>query len=143
MSIIYRKNKAFLTLALYHYSTIKPDEDYQVNLKRQQIIHWLCSLKYTRKQLRDRMSDASAFARAHLQKPIPKPSFDDILDAVSAVRAMNPPKWTEPANPKFYKYQMNIVRQKKQAIKDMTEFFGDEANYRQIPPFSITIDSDQ
>lgn len=139
MSIIYRKDKAFLTLALEHYDSIKQDANYHQNLKRQQVIYWLCSLKYTRKQLRDRMSDAHRFAEAHLQTPIKKPSFKKILDAIEAVTVLNPPEWTRQYDPKGYDHDMALVRQKQQAIKNMTAYFGDEANYAKIPDHSISM----
>lgn len=139
MSIIYRKDKMFLTLALEHYDSIKQDANYHQNLKRQQVIYWLCSLKYTRKQLRDRMSDAHRFTQAHLQTPIKKPSFKKILDAIEAVTVLNPPKWTRQYDPKGYDHDMALVRQKQQTIKNMTAYFGDESNYAKIPDHSISM----
>lgn len=139
MSIIYRKDKMFLTLALEHYDSIKQDANYHQNLKRQQVIYWLCSLKYTRKQLRDRMSDAHRFTQTHLQTPIKKPSFKKILDAIEAVTVLNPPEWTRQYDPKGYDHDMVLVRQKQQTIKNMTAYFGDEANYAKIPDHSISM----
>lgn len=139
MSIIYRKDKAFLTLALDHYDSIKQDASYQRNLKRQQVIYWLCSLKYTRKQLRERMSDGRRFAEAHLQTPIKKPSFKKILDAIEAVTVLNPPAWTRQYDPKGYDYDVLSSQRKQEAIRNMTAYFGDEVNYAKIPDYSISM----
>lgn len=139
MSIIYRKDKMFLTLALEHYDSIKHDASYNQNLKRQQVIYWLCSLRYNHNHLRDRMSDGRRFAEAHLQTPIKKPSFKKILDAIEAVTVLNPPEWTRQYDPKGYDYQMSLVRQKRQAIKNMTAYFGNPANYDKIPDYSISM----
>lgn len=139
MSIIYRKDKQFLILALDHYEGIKQDANYHQNLKRQQVIYWLCSLRYNRNHLRERMSDGRRFAEAHLQTPIKKPSFKKIIDAIEAVTVLNPPAWARQYDPKGYEYDVASVRRKQQAIKNMTAYFGNSVNYEKIPDHSISM----